>query len=71
MAQAASAAPVPAYDVTVRDRIQPQTEQLLVKLVKDGRKLELDGQPGVQRQRQVPAGQDRPGPRRFPGDPAR
>lgn len=42
-AQAPSA--IPAYDVTVRDRIQPQTEQLLIKLVKDGRKLELDGQP--------------------------
>lgn len=36
---------IPAYDVTVRDRIQPQTEQLLIKLVKDGRKLELDGTP--------------------------
>ena len=39
------AAAIPAYDVTVRDRIQPQTEQLLLKLVKDGRKLELDGTP--------------------------
>jgi len=46
-AQAAEApsAVIPAYDVTVRDRIQPQTEQLLLKLVKDGRKLELDGTP--------------------------
>jgi hypothetical protein len=38
-------APIPAYDVTVHDRIQPQTEQLLLKLVKDGRNLELDGTP--------------------------
>jgi len=46
VAQAAQApAAIPAYDATVRDRIQPQTEQLLIKLVKDGRKLELDGQP--------------------------
>ncbi|WP_454716546.1 hypothetical protein [Caulobacter segnis] len=47
VAQAAEApaGAIPAYDVTVRDRIQPQTEQLLIKLVKDGRKLELDGQP--------------------------
>lgn len=37
--------PIPAFDATVRDRIQPQTEQLLIKLVKDGRKLELDGTP--------------------------
>ncbi|MBO9707963.1 MAG: hypothetical protein J7521_07115 [Caulobacter sp.] len=50
-AQAASTSPpiaaaaIPAYDATVRDRIQPQTEQLLIKLVKDGRKLELDGTP--------------------------
>jgi len=36
---------IPAYDATVRDRIQPQTEQLLIKLVRDGRKLELDGTP--------------------------
>lgn len=47
VAQAAEApvSAIPAYDATVRDRIQPQTEQLLIKLVKDGRKLELDGQP--------------------------
>ena len=38
-------APVPAYDQTVRDRIQPQTEQLLIKLVKDGKTLNLDGTP--------------------------
>jgi hypothetical protein len=44
-AQTPVSAPIPAYDVTVRDRIQPQTEQLLLKLVKDGRKLELDGTP--------------------------
>lgn len=42
---AAQTAPIPAFDATVRDRIQPQTEQLLIKLVKDGRKLELDGTP--------------------------
>jgi hypothetical protein len=41
----AASVPIPAYDATVRDRIQPQTEQLLLKLVKDGRKLELDGTP--------------------------
>nr|WP_295106651.1 hypothetical protein [uncultured Caulobacter sp.] len=45
LAAHAAETPIPAYDVTVRDRIQPQTEQLLIKLVKDGRKLELDGQP--------------------------
>lgn len=42
---AAQPAAIPAFDATVRDRIQPQTEQLLIKLVQDGRKLELDGQP--------------------------
>jgi hypothetical protein len=42
---AGQSATIPAFDATVRDRIQPQTEQLLIKLVKDGRKLELDGTP--------------------------
>ena len=41
----AAPAQVPPFDQTVRDRIQPQTEQLLIKLVKDGKALNLDGTP--------------------------
>ena len=37
--------PVPPYDSTVRQRILPQEERLLVDLVKEGRRLAIDGEP--------------------------
>ncbi|MDE2450192.1 MAG: hypothetical protein KGO22_14550 [Gammaproteobacteria bacterium] len=37
--------PVPPYDITVRQRILPEEEKLLVGLVRDGRRLVLDGEP--------------------------
>jgi hypothetical protein len=41
----AAPAPVPPYSETVAARIQPQAEQLLVRLAKDGRGLVMDGVP--------------------------
>jgi hypothetical protein len=42
---AVHATPLAPFNQTVRDRIQPQTEKLLVQLVKEGRGLSIDGTP--------------------------